>query len=129
MPARVHHAADINKREGTLGTDSLVVVVLVVVLVVVVLVEWLFYSKRIIIVRGALTLAIFFVDSRRYNVKICFTSNENCHFSSENGDLPKRVVDFPLERDKFRNKVMEIVEDFACDWDRRLVVVVVLDTD
>ena len=27
-------------------------------------------------------------------------------------DLPKRVVDFPLERDTFRNKIMEIVEDF-----------------
>ena len=25
---------------------------------------------------------------------------------------PKRVVDFPLERDTFRNKIMEIVEDF-----------------
>ena len=28
------------------------------------------------------------------------------------GDLPKRVVDFPRERDTFRNKIMEIVEDF-----------------
>ena len=27
---------------------------------------------------------------------------------------PKRVVDFPLERDTFRNKIMEIVKDFAC---------------
>ena len=43
----------------------------------------------------------------------CFTSNENCHFSStKNGDTPKRIVDFPLERDTFRNKIMEIVEDF-----------------
>ena len=42
----------------------------------------------------------------------CFTSNENCHFSSENADLPKRVVDFPLDRDTFRNKIMEFVEDF-----------------
>ena len=25
---------------------------------------------------------------------------------------PKRVVDFPRERDTFRNKIMEIVEDF-----------------
>ena len=25
---------------------------------------------------------------------------------------PKRVVDFLLERDTFRNKIMEIVEDF-----------------
>ena len=43
----------------------------------------------------------------------CFTSNENCHFSSEkNGETAKRVVDFPLERDTFRNKIMEFVEDF-----------------
>ena len=28
------------------------------------------------------------------------------------GDLPKRVVDFLLERDTFRNKIMQIVEDF-----------------
>ena len=26
--------------------------------------------------------------------------------------VTKRVVDFPLERDTFRNKIMEIVEDF-----------------
>ena len=26
--------------------------------------------------------------------------------------LPKLVVDFPLERDTFRNKIMEIVQDF-----------------
>ena len=43
----------------------------------------------------------------------CFTSNENCHFSSENGETPKRVVDFSRERDTFRNKIMEIVEDFG----------------
>ena len=30
----------------------------------------------------------------------------------KNGDHPKRVVDFPQERDTFRNKIMEIVEDF-----------------
>ena len=42
----------------------------------------------------------------------CFTSNENCHFSSEKRLLPKWVVDFPRERDTFRNKIMEIVEDF-----------------
>ena len=30
----------------------------------------------------------------------------------KNGDLPKRVVDFPLESDPFRNKIMKIVEDF-----------------
>ena len=48
---------------------------------------------------------------------LCFTSNENCHFSSEKRLPPpplppKLVVDFPLERDTFRNKIMEIVEDF-----------------
>ena len=42
----------------------------------------------------------------------CFTSNENCHFSSEKRDPAKRVVDFPRERDTFRNKIMEIVENF-----------------
>ena len=42
----------------------------------------------------------------------CFTSNENCDFSSEKRLLPKRVVDFLRERDTFRNKIMEIVEDF-----------------
>ena len=33
-------------------------------------------------------------------------------FLRKNGYLPKRVVDFPLERDTFRNKIMNIVEDF-----------------
>ena len=42
----------------------------------------------------------------------CFTSNENCHFSSEKRDTAKRVVDFLRERDTFRNTIMEIVEDF-----------------
>ena len=27
-------------------------------------------------------------------------------------DYPKRVVDFPRERDTFRNTIMEIVQDF-----------------
>ena len=36
-----------------------------------------------------LTLAIFFVDFRRYNVCFCFTSNENCHFSSEKTVRPQ----------------------------------------
>ena len=38
--------------------------------------------------------------------------NEIVTFLGENGDHPKRVVDFPRERDTFRNKIMEIVEDF-----------------
>ena len=33
-------------------------------------------------------------------------------FLLKNSDHPKRVVDFPVERDTFRNKIMEIVEDF-----------------
>ena len=41
----------------------------------------------------------------------CFTSNELSLFFGKNGDLPKRVVDLPRERDTFRNKIMEIVED------------------
>ena len=41
----------------------------------------------------------------------CFLSNDNCHFS----DPAKRVVDFPRERDTFRNKILEIVQDFACE--------------
>ena len=33
-------------------------------------------------------------------------------FIRKNRETAKRVVDFPLERDTFRNKIMEIVEDF-----------------
>ena len=44
--------------------------------------------KRIIIVRWA-DLSDFFVDFRRKNVFFCFTSNENCHFSSEKRYHPK----------------------------------------
>ena len=33
-------------------------------------------------------------------------------FLRKNGDLPKRVVEFPLERDTFRKTVVEIGEDF-----------------
>ena len=33
-------------------------------------------------------------------------------FRRKNGETAKRVVDFPLERDTFRNKIMEIVKDF-----------------
>ena len=33
-------------------------------------------------------------------------------FLRKNDYLPKRVVDLPRERDTFRNKIMEIVEDF-----------------
>ena len=74
----------------------------------IVVVEWLYYSKRIILLDG-LTLAIFFRSFSSVKCVFCFTSNENCHFSSENDYTPKRVVDFHLERDTFRNKIMEIV--------------------
>ena len=37
-------------------------------------------------------------------------------FFRKKGDLPKLVVDFLLERVTFRNKIMEIVEDFACEF-------------
>ena len=33
-------------------------------------------------------------------------------FLTKNGETAKRVVDVPLERDTFRNKIMDIVEDF-----------------
>ena len=60
-----------------------------VVVVVVVVVEWLYYSKRIIIVRWADLSDIFSFDFRWKNVCFCFTSNENCHFSSEKRLPPK----------------------------------------
>ena len=37
---------------------------------------------------------------------------KNVPFLRKNDYTPKRVVDFPVERDTFRNKIMEIVEDF-----------------
>ena len=37
---------------------------------------------------------------------------KNVTFLRKNDYSPKRVVDFPRERDTFRNKIMEIVEDF-----------------
>ena len=60
-----------------------------------------------------LTSAIFF--SFIFVGKMCiFVSRpmKIVTFLKKNGYLPKRVVDFPLERDTFRNKIMEIVEDF-----------------
>ena len=67
------------------------------------------YSKRLIIVRGLGEFSLIFVG------KMCvFVSRpmKIVTFLGKNGDLPKRVVDFLLERDTFRNKIMEIVEDF-----------------
>ena len=43
-------------------------------------------------------------------------------FLRKNGENPKRVVDFLLGRDTFRNKIMEIVLDF----DEIVVVVAVV---
>ena len=80
---------------------------------VVVVVEWLYYSKRIIIVRWADLSEFFF--SLIFVGKMCvFVSRpmKIVTFLLKNDYPPKRVVDFPLERDTFRNKIMEIVEDF-----------------
>ena len=75
-------------------------------------VERLYYSKRIIIVRWA-DLSDFF--SLIFVGKMCvFVSRpmKIVTFLRKNDYTPKRVVDFPRERDTFRNKIMEIVEDF-----------------
>ena len=80
--------------------------------IIVVVVEWLYYSKRIIIVRSA-DLSDFF--SLIFVCKMCvFVSRpmKIVTFLRKNDYLPKRVVDFPRERNTFRNKIMEIVEDF-----------------
>ena len=69
-------------------------------------------SKRIIIVRWA-DLSDFF--SLIFVGKMCvFVSRpmKIVTFLRKNDYPPKRVVDFPRERDTFRNKIMEIVEDF-----------------
>ena len=81
-------------------------------LCVVVVVEWLYYSKRIIIDKRADLSEFFSLIFVGKNVGLCFMSNEKCHFFRKNGDPAKRVVNFRLERDTFRNKIMEIVEDF-----------------
>ena len=106
---------DYNGKCNTCEPERLVVVVVVGVGVgvgVVVVVEWLYYSKRIIIVRWA-DLSDFF--SLIFVGKMCvFVScpMKIVTFLRKNDYLPKRVVDFPRERDTFRNKIMEIVEDF-----------------
>ena len=43
---------------------------------------------------------------------VLLTSNKIVTFLRTKRDPAKRVVDFPRERDTFRNKIMEIVEDF-----------------
>ena len=69
--------------------------------------------KIVTFLRKGLTLAIFF--SSIVVGKMCiFVSRpmKIVTFLLKNGNHPKRVVEFPLERDTFRNKIMEIVEDF-----------------
>ena len=81
-------------------------------LLLLLLVEWLYYSKRIIIDKRA-DLTDFF--SLIFVCKMCvFLSRpmKIATFLLKNRETAKRVVDFPLERDTIRNKIMEIVEDF-----------------
>ena len=81
------------------------------VVFVVVVVEWL-YSERIIIVRWADLSDFFsfiFVGKMRVFVS---RPMKIVTFLRKDDYSPKRVVDFPRERDTFRNKIMEIVEDF-----------------
>ena len=69
------------------------------------------FYKKFIIVRSA-DLSIF---SLIFVGKMCvFVSRPMTivTFLREKRDPAKRVVDFPLERDRFRNKIMEIVKDF-----------------
>ena len=71
----------------------------------------IFFQKNKLLLDG-LTLAIFFVDFR---LKMCiFVSRpmKIVTFLRKNGYTPKRVVDFPRKRDTFRNKIMEIANDF-----------------
>ena len=66
----------------------------------------------VVVVRGA-DLSEFF--SLIFVGKMCVVVSRPMKivtFPLKNRDHPKRVVDFPLERDTFRNKIMEIVEDF-----------------
>ena len=85
--------------------------VVVVCCCVLLCVEWFFYSKRIIIDKRA-DLTDFFVDFFVGKMRV-FVSRpmKIVTFLRKNADTPKRVVDFPLKRDTFRNKIMEIVED------------------
>ena len=80
--------------------------------VLVVLVEWLYHSERIIIDKGADLSEVF---SLIFVGKMCVFVSRPMNivtFLRKNDYSPKRVVDFPRERDTFRNKIMEIVTDF-----------------
>ena len=77
-----------------------------------VVVEWFFDSKRTVIVRSADLIEFF---SLIFVCKMCVLVSRPMKivtFLRKNDYHPKRVVDFPLERDTFRNKIMEIVDDF-----------------
>ena len=76
------------------------------------MVKLIFY-KRIIIVRWADLSDFIFRSFSSENVYFCFTSNEIVTFLLKNGETPKRVVDFPTERDTFRNKIMENRREFC----------------
>ena len=70
------------------------------------------FSKRIIVVRGADLSELF---SLIFVGKMCVFVPRPLNIATfllKNGDSPKLVVDFLLERDTFRNKIMEIAEDF-----------------
>ena len=74
-------------------------------------VVWLYYSKRIIIDKKT----DLCVSSLIFFGKMCVFVSRPMKidtFLPKNGEPVKRVVDFPLERDTFRHKIMEIVEDF-----------------
>ena len=43
----------------------------------------------------------------------CDTSKKHFHFSSENGETPKFVVGFLLEKDAFQKQIRELVWYFA----------------
>ena len=67
-------------------------------------------SKRKIIVGGADLCEKLFVNFLQANI---FSHPMNIDtFPQKNADPPKQVVDFPRERDTFRNKSIEIVGDF-----------------
>ena len=72
------HTTTGDAKKGTLGTDGFVVVV----------VEWLFYSNRTTIDKSA-DLGDVFVDFSSGKMCICFTSDENCHCSSEKTVRPQ----------------------------------------
>ena len=73
--AEIHSTTgDANK--GTLGIDSLL------------LLNGYIIVKELLLLDG-LTLAFFFRRFSSENVYLCFTSNENCHFSSEKRLPPK----------------------------------------